>query len=53
MQISLSVRTHVCTNCGLILDRDLNAARNILWRGQRLRGVAGMPAAVNREPVGL
>jgi hypothetical protein len=26
---SLSVRTHVCTNCGLILDRDLNAARNI------------------------
>jgi putative transposase len=53
IQISLSVRTHVCTNCGLILDRDLNAARNIVWRGQRLRGVAGMPAAVNREPVGL
>jgi putative transposase len=50
---SLSVRTHVCTNCGLILDRDENAARNIVWRGQRLRGVAGMPAAVNREPVGL
>jgi putative transposase len=50
---SLSVRTHVCTNCGLILDRDENAARNILWRGQRLRGVAGMPAALNREPVGL
>jgi putative transposase len=53
MQISLSVRTHVCTNCGLILDRDENAARNILWRGQRLRGVAGLPAAMNREPVGL
>jgi putative transposase len=53
MQISLSVRTHVCTNCGLILDRDENAARNVLWRGQRLRGVAGMPAAMNREPVGL
>jgi putative transposase len=50
---SLSVRTHVCTNCGLILDRDENAAKNILWRGQRLRGVAGMPAALNREPVGL
>jgi putative transposase len=50
---SLSVRTHVCTTCGLILDRDENAARNILWRGQRLRGVVGMPAAVNREPVGL
>jgi len=50
---SLSVRTHVCTHCGLILDRDENAAKNILWRGQRLRGVAGMPAALNREPVGL
>jgi putative transposase len=50
---SLSVRTHVCTNCGLILDRDENAASNTLWRGQRLRGVAGMPAAMNREPVGL
>jgi putative transposase len=50
---TLSVRTHVCTNCGLILDRDENAAKNIQWRGQRLRGVAGMPAALNREPVGL
>jgi putative transposase len=50
---SLSVRTHVCPTCGLILDRDENAARNIHWRGQHLRGVAGMPAAVNREPVGL
>jgi putative transposase len=50
---SLSVRTHVCPHCGLLLDRDLNAARNIQWRGQRLRGLAGMPAGVNREPVGL
>ena len=36
---SLSVRTHVCTNCGLVLDRDENAARNIQWAGQALRGV--------------
>jgi putative transposase len=36
---SLSVRTHVCTTCGLILDRDENAARNILWLGQSLRGL--------------
>ena len=50
---SLSVRTHVCTNCGLLLDRDLNAARNIQWRGQRLRGLAGLPAGRNREPVAL
>jgi putative transposase len=27
---SLSVRTHVCLRCGLVLDRDLNAALNIL-----------------------
>ena len=39
ISISLSVRTHVCTHCGLILDRDENAAKNILWRGQRLRGL--------------
>jgi len=53
IQKSLSVRPHVCTNCGRILDRDENAARNILWRGQRLRGLAGMPAGMNRAPVGL
>jgi putative transposase len=50
---TLSVRTHVCTNCGLILDRDENAARNIQWRGQRLRGVPALVGAMNREPVGL
>jgi putative transposase len=50
---SLSVRTHVCTSCGLILDRDEHAARNIQWRGQRLRGVPAMAGAVHREPVGL
>ncbi len=38
---SLSMRTHVCTNCGLVLDRDENAARNIQWAGQALRGLAG------------
>ena len=30
---SLSVRTHVCPRCGLILDRDHNAALMILQRG--------------------
>ncbi len=44
---SLSVRTHVCTTCGLVLDRDENAAKNIQWRGQRLRGLAGLPAGMN------
>jgi len=27
---SLSVRTHLCTSCGVVLDRDHNAALNIL-----------------------
>ncbi len=27
---SLSMRTHICTRCGLVLDRDHNAALNIL-----------------------
>lgn len=34
----LSVRVHSCPGCGLVLDRDENAARNIKGRGQRLRG---------------
>ena len=30
---SLSERTHDCPHCGLVLDRDVNAAMNILHRG--------------------
>src|SRR5947209_6788284 len=30
VQKTLSTRTHICPNCGLILDRDENAALNIL-----------------------
>ena len=30
---SLSERTHRCPYCGLVLDRDVNAARNILHKG--------------------
>ena len=33
----LGVRVHTCA-CGLVLDRDTNAAINIARRGQRLRG---------------
>ncbi len=29
----LSVRIHNCPHCGLVLDRDINAAKNILARG--------------------
>jgi putative transposase len=30
MRKSLSVRTHRCPCCGLVLDRDQNAAKNIV-----------------------
>ncbi|MEG4290869.1 transposase [Microcoleus sp. C2C3] len=35
---SLSVRTHIC-GCGAVLDRDNNAARNILAKGLRQAGI--------------
>jgi putative transposase len=31
---SLSVRTHICPSCGLVMDRDENAALNIRGAGQ-------------------
>jgi putative transposase len=33
---SLAVRTHHCDRCGTVLDRDYNAALNILQRGRML-----------------
>lgn len=36
----LSTRTHVC-QCGCVLDRDHNAARNILSRGLSTTGHVG------------
>jgi putative transposase len=41
---SLSTRTHVCHNCGTVLDRDHNAALNILEIGLRTVGHTGTPA---------
>lgn len=49
IQKSLSIRTHACTSCGLVLDRDENAARNIKRLGQSLRGLAVVTAGTNRE----
>ena len=37
-QKSLSVRTHVCQRCSCVLDRDHNAALNILQAGARPSG---------------
>jgi putative transposase len=36
---TLSVRTHICTGCGIVLDRDHNAALNILSKA--LSGTVG------------
>jgi len=38
---ALDQRIIACERC-----RDANAARNIQWREQRLRGLAGIPVAV-------
>ncbi len=37
----LSVRTHICPSCGLVLDRDANAARTMQRAGQARRGAVG------------
>jgi putative transposase len=34
VQKSLSVRTHICPFCGLVADRDVNAAKNILLQAR-------------------
>ncbi len=39
VQKTLSTRTHVCPNCGLVLDRDENAAVNILAKA--VKGTLG------------
>jgi putative transposase len=37
----LSVRIHRCPHCGLVLDRDVNSARIILYVARRTAGLAG------------
>jgi putative transposase len=46
VQKSLSVRTHVCPRCGLVLDRDQNAALNILALGRKECGAGQAPRAL-------
>ena len=40
----LSVRVHACPECGLILDRDENAALNILRLGLQAVGIQSLEA---------
>jgi len=46
----LSVRVHRCPHCGLVLHRDINAARNILARALRARTE---PVGVNGKTVSV
>jgi putative transposase len=46
---SLTVRTHRCPDCGLVLDRDRNAAGNILSAGTG-RSDANVEGCIMRSP---
>jgi len=47
---SLSVRTHIC-GCGAVLDRDHNAAINILAKGLRQAGITLNPNTVGHTEI--
>lgn len=51
VQKSLSVRTHICPSCGLVEDRDVNAAKNIKQAGALPSGTGtdGLPVEL-RSP---
>jgi putative transposase len=45
----LSERTHICLKCGLVLDRDVNAARNILASGLERALTEAEPLLIHRR----
>ena len=47
----LGERTHSCPSCNLVLDRDVNAARNILAAGLEQAHVEGQPLLVQRRRI--
>jgi putative transposase len=48
----LSDRLHACGRCGLTIDRDLNAARNILNRGGVAPGLLNVAGSVGMRAGG-
>jgi putative transposase len=55
VQKGLSVRTHICLSCGLIDNRDVNAAKNVLQVGMQLVRAGAPPfgTGANGLPGGL
>jgi IS605 OrfB family transposase len=51
-KLRLSTRTYACTDCGLILDRDKNAARNLAAYGQRVLVAGSGSETVNGRGAG-
>ena len=49
----LSDRLHVCTSCGLIMDRDENAARNILNKAVLSLGEHNVKDCLERVPTNI
>lgn len=49
---TLAVRVHRCSHCGLVLDRDHNAALNILKRGVNPLGGDGQSLWAPSNPIG-
>ena len=47
-KLLLSERTYACTSCGIVLDRDANAARNLAEYGNRLIAGSGPEIANGR-----
>lgn len=47
----LSTRTHRCPRCGLVIDRDVNAARNILKAGLEQARVEAEPLLIERKRI--
>jgi putative transposase len=53
VQKSLSTRTHICPHCGYVVDRDINAAKNILKKALSTVGHTGTNTLVGDLPSGL
>lgn len=53
VQKTLSIRTHICPECSLVIDRDTNSSLNILRAGIALGGEMGLPVSLKPEATGF